>query len=612
MLHVALVAATLMLASSPPMNHRRAAAGVDAPRAWVAAKKKKKAARPLPAPIRVQTTASPIDVKLKKKVAKAVLLAPGQELSIELPGAGTLAVVAYQALEGGKTVGSVLANTFVDGKPQAGVSFKGAKLAGASFVGQKGVTPSKPKSALLRISGGTHVVTVRVPSASAAVAIEIVYTPTGSKVAAPVEVSAQAPRVAPELPPPAAPPPALMVASEPSAPPPAPEAPSAPPTLAAAPVGSGPATSAPATPQTDIERRIAAGELRNGVVGTYTPLAIRASEGAEPAMFFRALSDKPFVFVCDGPGIATVRVHWLAGKEDPSGGVKLTLLENDVLMSTVDVDTAVAPGASIAGNTQLRVSAAKEYKLTIGPKVSRFAVQPSDNATAGVAVTYSFEAKEKTSSMALTLDLGDEMGGGDMAGATMLTEVSVRERVIEVEKVVHVEAGEEIVGVAAVGGIVAPEWRGLPAYAAGIEIRLNLSRWFALSLEAIGQRQDLAIEVADPSGVTVPAGTNVLALPLTAQWVTRIRVTDGFGFFIGAGGGMTYVRASGASRDAPVVVTQWVPTGKASLGMEVQIGPGWLAIDGGYLYAAPSTYDGVLDSYSPGGFPVAMRYRLGL
>jgi len=93
---------------------------------------------------------------------------------------------------------------------------------------------------------------------------------------------------------------------------------------------------------------------------------------------------------------------------------------------------------------------------------------------------------------------------------------------------------------------------------------------------------------------------------LVARWM----FSDVFALYVGAQGGVYFVHASRLG-DASASESGWVWAVGGVGGMEVKLGPGWLALGGGYVHAPTTDFDSVLDGYTPGGFPATLKYRLG-
>ncbi|MBI3178750.1 MAG: hypothetical protein HYZ27_03770, partial [Deltaproteobacteria bacterium] len=93
---------------------------------------------------------------------------------------------------------------------------------------------------------------------------------------------------------------------------------------------------------------------------------------------------------------------------------------------------------TVVEKPELKVGGAREYRLTEGQKLSRFALEVSEEVSQGIAVRYSFEPGAKNDSLALTMDLGEDIGmAGDLSGGTIVTEVEVREQMMSIDQVIE-------------------------------------------------------------------------------------------------------------------------------------------------------------------------------
>jgi hypothetical protein len=581
---------------------------------WVAKRRKKRRKPATPPAVRLETDLSRVEIKSKKRRATGILVGPGQELKLDLDGPGKLGVIVYQALSGGVRTAktAVIVNTFLDGEARRGISYKGKRDRRAKVFGPSSPPITKPKGATVKIPAGVHAVEIQVPAASTPAVVELQYYPAGFETYAPLDIVPPPDEMgpvagAPAAPPPVGPPPPAL-----GGPPPV-EEPPMPAMLAAEPVDAA------ADPAAALEARVRAGEMRDALVGAYDTLSIREQGAPMGEAFSKATLDTPFTFIVDGPGTVTLRVHRLIGTDSSSGDIQLTVLENDVLLQSLDVDAQVAARHSIVGSAALQPGTPKEYKLKLGQKLSRFVIQLSENAVDGVAMRYSFEPAEKSSAMALTLDLGDELGMGaaDLTGGTVLTEVALREKVVEVkvevEKVVRV-GGDEFLGIAAGGDLIAPQARIAPAFGGGVELRLSLpfaDRMFSLSIASSFLQQQLEANTADPRGAQLETRTGIMLIPITAGLVVRFVVSEIFGFYGNAGGGVIFSRGSSAVGGASHTASAWLPAARGGGGIEVKLGPGWAALELAYLYAVPADLDHVMNEYTPTGAQAGLKYRLG-
>ena len=574
-------------------HHQVPAAAVFVAKAKSSIAKKKPSSTPAPAKagVRVSTELPVVEVKEKGRRGTAFVVKPNEQLQATVSGQGKLAVVVYQVLSGDQATGNVTANVNLDGKAQKPITFKGKMTSTVSLVGPDSPSVTSPTSVTLAIATGSHTLVVAIPASSTGAVIELQHYPKGSKKAVPVEVVKSTPPAVVEAPAPA-----------PIRPPPT--------ELAAAPMAPGGA----ATQST--EDLIKSGAIRDGLVGTYPEVKIADAEANTSTIFYRASPDAPFQFMVDGPGVVTVSVHRLiVAGSIAARAEKLTILENDVLLQAVDVDTMPSERYGVADVPGLRAAGLREYRLTIATKLARLAFQPPDTATQGMAMRYAFEPQEKSPALALTLELGDDSGGGSLVANTTVTEVAVRENVVRVEKVVRVAGeGGEFLGVGLGGGVVTPTWGGRPAPTADLEVRFSLpfaKRRFAIGLNVGGLRQDLRVNIADPQGGSIPAGSIALVFPLTGSFITRYPIGNWFAVYLDLGGGIAYVRATTDVGPTSHSAAAWVPLLRGGGGPEVRLGPGWLALDVAYLWSPAQRLAGVLNDYAPTGVLTTARYRLG-
>ncbi|MBI3178749.1 MAG: hypothetical protein HYZ27_03765 [Deltaproteobacteria bacterium] len=316
--------AAACLAAMPATNAQHVGAAAHDTRTWVAKKKTNKAKRakaPTPPPLRVRTDLTRVDIKVKKRRAPGVWMQPGQKLTVPLTGPGKLGLLIYQVGSG-----STVLEMARDGRPAKPMTFTGKRDRNASAMGPRKLALSKAKSATVSVTSGEHTVDITLGSTSAQAVVELQYYPLGSRKAAAVLFEAAPPAVAAAAPGDVAgpePPPA------PGAPVDAPAPPGVPPPPSVTPA------SAPAQPWSELAARITRGETRDGIVGEYPKLSLKRPQDDAPEIFYHATTNRPFVFLADGPGVVTLRVHRLAS-DDAERAAKLTVLENDVLLQGID------------------------------------------------------------------------------------------------------------------------------------------------------------------------------------------------------------------------------------------------------------------------------------
>jgi len=562
----------------------------------------------------IVSDAPKVEVRVKKTRSPALAVSSGKTVEATLTGPGSLVLSVYQPLEGKaiEAAQQVQVDAFIDGAAAASVAAKNAKLQGGVLRAKKPGGVTKPESATLAIAAGRHTLIVSVRPTSSVAVLSFEYRLEGAKAPLPIAYVKGVPGAAPSTvaaaSPPPEPPPAPVLAS--AAAPSEALAPSpAPPPAAPAPATSSPPASAATSSQSEVERRVTAGEIRDGLLSRHETLTLLEATNGTRESFYRVKSEVPFTFIVDGPGVAVVHAHRLTKTGEAAATQSLNILENDVMLMTVELDAPLSATRTVEGSPQYQVSDLKEYKLTVGSKVSRFSVVPTETPY-GVLIAYTFLAKEKATSGAMALDFGADLGlgGQDAASQTMLTEVAVRDRVVE--KVVEVPGSSEVVGVGLGGGTLVPSWGGQPGPAVGVEVRANFGRYFALSFEALGSQHDMAAGAADPLGASRDANARVLAAALLGKAVVRLPLGPYVALYVAAGGGTVFAYATGGASGS-LSASRWIPAVAGNGGLEVRLGPGWLGLDGGFIYAGVRDFTGIVDGYATGGIPAGLRYRLG-
>ena len=81
--------------------------------------------------------------------------------------------------------------------------------------------------------------------------------------------------------------------------------------------------------------------------------------------------------------------------KDP-GSVQLSILENDVLVRTVSVTTPLSSEWSVSDQLGARVSGAKELKIELGAKLSRFSFLGAEMQGQALAMRYTFAPGDKS------------------------------------------------------------------------------------------------------------------------------------------------------------------------------------------------------------------------
>ncbi len=582
----------------------RPADPVAAPnRVWLA-KKGKAEKSDGPAKVEVTTALPVLELKVKKLTSKGVLVKPAEELTATIEGRGKLAVVVYQALRPDEKVAKekVSVSLTANGKSAGSVSFKGKLDQKATALGPESPLLSRSKSKVLKVAG-TMTLTLRVPHASSAAVVDLQFFAGKSRSPTPVTFVVPAPS---ESPPVAEAPPSEEVLPPPDAPPLAPEPPVAAVEVAAPQPGEA------------LLAQIRAGELREGELGEFPRLTITDKTTRAESAYALATAERPYRFAVDGPGTVTVYVHRLAGLTGASAADTLTILENDILLQSFELDAPLDPNLEVSsGQGATRV---EEYRLNVAGKLSQLVFQPAESAAAGIAVRYAFEPAEKGGILALSLDLGDGLGGDTMAPQTTITEVAVREKVVqvsvEVEKVVRVERElDETVGIAVTGGAVVPLWGGTPAPAAGVELQWILpfaKGALALSAEGQAQMYTLLGRGVDPLQAEVRSRSFIWAVPVRVGPTYRHAFTDSLRLAFAGRGTFAWLTGTAKARGGEASGSATVLGGAAAVSLEVRIGAGWWSLDTGYGWTQSADIGAVVRDFSPSGFELGTRFRFVL
>jgi hypothetical protein len=347
----------------------------------------------------------------------------------------------------------------------------------------------------------------------------------------------------------------------------------------------------------------------------------------------------PVTVLAKGPGRMVVyarRVFWPGAK--PAAEDRLTVFENDALLHSLALNepasetwrvltwherAGVAAQAGITGGA-LSTSAAKEYRFELSERTSRFVFAPSEDAEGGLLLQYRFEAESpKETPLSLTLDLGDGViTGADIKGTTV-TEVAVRERVVEKETVVErerlveVKSHQELLGLGAALGMAFSLWGGAPEGRVLASLWLTLPVWdyrLAVLLESGFTYQYAGTARPDPYGGGGVGALHVFGVPVTLLVNARWYLNDDWAVLAALGGGVCYVDAL-YSAGSSMHFSAWTPSVEARAGVEWSLGPGWLGARLGYVYNAPVGLGDLtgarINGLASGGPTVALHYRLG-
>jgi hypothetical protein len=600
-----------LAAASPAPSVHAARAGEE--RLLVAKKgKKKKKGADKPAvdlpPAHVSTNAKELKLKFKKRSAPVYLLEPTKPFEVQVTGEGMLILVLQRVLGAGPEHVDIIPE--LDASAMDQVKFSGAKNAAAKLVGhsKKDVTNAEPLK--IAIGSGIHTVRLNPAAASANAVVEVVWMPGASKDQAPVAKDLPPPE--PRAPPVAPPPPSAPTGGDDDLSIPGIAPPAAPPLTAS---GEKPP---PPEPRTQLERDIRGGKQRDGVDDTYASVAIAKRGEPTTTPYHRVTEEKPFVFLVDGPGSVSVRIHRLvpAGKDDP-GPVQVSILEDDVLSRTVTLDLPLSENWAVPLEPSWRLTSPKEYRIQLGARLSRFSFLASDMAGQTLAIRYEFVPQDKAAAMAV-MGLGSDLGlaGDDVTGATAITEVEMRETVVERVVTVQVAgqgAAEETLGVGIAAGAVMPLWGGLPAPAAGLELSLPfLDGAVALAVEAKVERHAMTSQGVDGQQARIEAESLVWAIPIEAGPTFRLALGDSLRLGVGVHGAFVPLFASSTANGGEQTAQRSVWGAGGTGSAEIRLGVGWWVVEAGYTWVEPRRLGDALKRFSPSGVEVLTRFRFAL
>lgn len=503
-------------------------------------------------------------IRLRKRIATAVRLEAGQSITFMAPQAGELQLLVHQPLRGRKASRKVRLQTEAEGKTRTLV-FAGIRDRFAKTETGERLAKVKTHRQPIAAAGQMRIVS---QAQSAPAYVEMRFYPRGGAAFVPLQMVPVAPPVVQT---------------------PAPEAAGAPEEEFLSAVAQA-------------EAKVRAGDVRDLLIGAFTPLQVRRGDGPE-IQCHRATIERPFHFVVRGPGVVTLRLYGLFAAAQ-NALPTLTIMENDVLFQTVTVGSDLSKGYSAVGVTGVEVAAPREYHLTLGESVSRFEIIVADSAPNGVALHYDFAARAATDNADFATLLGEGLDR-----KTILTEVEVRETVIE--KVVKV-SGDSFLGVSAVASVTVPHWLGPPSVGGTLGLRIGLPvPNLSLIVEAGLQDQQLRAN-AGGDGVQHKTRTTILSVPLIVSLGATLYRATIVRLYGHVGGGLVFVDARRRDGLARIGASTFSPAARATVGVEISLGAGALIAEGGYLYtlAAPDL-DPVVRDYRGTGYPVSLGYRLG-
>ncbi|MBW2459626.1 MAG: hypothetical protein JRI68_34350 [Deltaproteobacteria bacterium] len=581
------------------------------------AKRKRKGRKPAkvePVRIRSGDTAELSLEQKGRKTLQVYAVTPDAPLAMEVTGPGKLALVVYQLLPKSTKTRKQTFLISVDGKRATKVKVTNKPFRKGTLAGDVS-TVSNGKKRLERLKGGTHTVQVTAPAGSAGAVVRIEMYVTGAKMAAPVVIEPQRSDLM------AAALDALDDDEEPPPPPPEPPpSPVEPVEVAAAPIAPTEPVEPVADPTAALAARLSAGEIRDGLVGDYQPATVVDEDSGERTTFQRIASEESFSFMVQGPGEVTVRLHRLvAGITAAASEYKIVILENDVLLQQLSGATEVLTRRklepSLTAMAPPALSDAKEYRLKVGPKQSRFAFQIAQ-APEGMVIRYRFAAEE-ASLASMALDFDDEDDDEDGIGFSMGT-AALPTVVMEVdvtEKTIVVEQSKGFLGLGVYAGTMVPVAGGGMGVVGTFEISAALpwlDRAFVVAVDGTFITHDMTASIGDPAGAAINARSTVYAVPVIGKVIGRLRLAEIFALYGHGGFGVSYVRAERRALGSKTATANWLWTLRGGAGVELELGPGAMIVDAAFLFAPTADFGTSLEGYTPTGPVFTAGYRMGL
>ena len=474
-------------------------------------------------------------IRVGRKKFTSFFMDAQSPVRVDVPRSGKLVLNFYQ-LQKKKNAPKGSIEFSLDGTPPLGVRLNGKSSRKIKMIGKPGRL-AKPIKRVDMVGDGSHIVNLTAVGSTQVAVVVAFYIATRMKPLPVVLQKGPPPEKAEE---PAA------VAMDNPAPPPVldPSGPNddAGPVVTDPPLDDDPtiveeiaAANADATPldpaASALQARITAGEIRDGLVHKHTSLVVVRNEGDETHTMHLVQPSQPYDIMLAGPGVLSLRIQQLTGAATKllEAGKKysIVVLENDVMLRNLDIVGEYADKWSVEGDSSAAVAQPRQYRFEIGGKEARLAMHVPEDLPTGVLMEYSFEAGERTSGMDV-LALGLEgMGGMSLIPDTTVTEIDMRETVVE--KVVYLGGEQqEYFGLGARAGVVVPIWGGEPAMGGGVELRFIipfLERMFAIGVEIEVQHQTLVVSAADPRGAELNASATALGVPLfgAIHWRMRAR-----------------------------------------------------------------------------------------
>ncbi len=627
--------------------------------------------------VKITADVTTFELKVKRKTSTVFELIKGQPFNFEVPGKGKLIIVGWQAMKarGGPTL---QIRTTLDGKPNKVMKVKARPQKRAMVIGRRDLIISKPKTVKLKLKDGAHSIGLSLAGARAALVSIEFYPKGKRKplpvIVEPIEPEEESLVAAADTLPPPEPPPPLaddepaltmpgdepalampgdepalampgdepalampgdepalaMPGGEPALAMPGDEpglaGPDAEPALAD---GAGAAADEPMLPFDDgldlpdvsvdpavieaLADRIRRGESRDGFLRESETVTLYNDSDERPCSVIDI--ERPFDFMVDGPGAVVLRFFRLYPTPDaPTTSVNVAILENDVLLRTVQIELPVAKTWEVDGGRDLYPSAPLEYRLVLAPQLSRFSVQLSSEV-GELAVGYRFEAEEKSAMQMSMAMAGDEFGFAGAGGASV-EEVVIKEEVIE--RILGASDREQVFDVSIGSGMAMPMWGGPPSWSLSAEFQYTLPFWserLAIALRLGYQYHSLNAAVADPSQVVLNAGATVHAMPIALRPSFRHRFRMPFlrklpaRVDVGLSVATFFLLAQRESQGTTIKDDDWVFALGPWAALEVEAGPGWAALEVGYTWGRKGVLREVVRGFRPSAIEAQLFYR---
>jgi hypothetical protein len=331
----------------------------------------------------------------------------------------------------------------------------------------------------------------------------------------------------------------------------------------------------------------------------------------EEYRFYRVPESQPYIINVPRPGVVTVRLHRLLDVDravaNQGAPYSVVILENGRILQQVGGSTRTSSDWRIGageGTGPLLLAEPREYRLTVSAPHRQLAVQIG-KAAEGMVVSASYEADDETPREAPPND--DTGSTTDLSRPTAVLEVDVRDRPSR-------DAGG-LLGGAITAGAFLPAAGGVPGTWAGARLAAGTTlfgRRFALGAQASVLRHTMTANAAGPYLVPIHLSSNVVAVPLLATLSVRQPIgRSSWAAIVRVGGGTCYIYANRSALDAETAASRWRWAVAGAAGPAMRVGPGWLALEAGYLYV-PTSDLGILRRYTPRAPTLAVAYSLGI